>query len=452
MHRPGMLQLCYGMPVMVKHNVATECCVTNGAEATIAGWKYSQISKDTPVLDVLFVKLTNPAVDVQLDGLPKNVVPITRSVVSTKCNLPNDQQVIINRDQVRIVPNFAMTDYGSQGRTRPDNVVELMSCKTHQSYYTALSRSSTADGTAIVQGFNADLITKGASGWLRQEFRELELLDEITKLKYQHKLPVSIDGHRRNTVIRQYQLWKGTKHVPQEVHKALHWDNNDPFNMVYDIEDSEWELIKSKRDTFIGNIQTHTNISDYRPTKRTKTNESEYTKARGSQTLATISNDKGQRQKNNISHSTLGSQVKRKCTEILNDKQVSKRVKLIAEDETTFTNQAITDTLSPPLAIKWDSIWWSCAYDCVFTILYDLWKHGDRVEYNTLASHNLFWNSLTCGFYDVLFKRKTLEDIRDQVRFSLHSNYPDIFQQGNVGTSINQLCETIFNIGNQQQV
>ena len=41
----------------------------------------------------------------------------------------------------------------------------------HLSYYTALSRSSTAEGTVVIQGFNLSKITCGASGYLRQEFR-----------------------------------------------------------------------------------------------------------------------------------------------------------------------------------------------------------------------------------------------------------------------------------------
>ena len=66
------------------------------------------------------------------------------------------------------------------------------------SYYTALSRSATADGTIIVQGFDPSKIMGGANGYIRQEFRELELLDQITKLRYENALPDDIDGHRRN--------------------------------------------------------------------------------------------------------------------------------------------------------------------------------------------------------------------------------------------------------------
>jgi hypothetical protein len=128
----------------------------------------------------------------------------------------------IKREQVRVLPNFSMTDYASQGRTRPNNVVELGSCRTHQGYYTALSRSSSAEGTVIVQGLEQTVISGNKpSGHLRQEFRELELLDEITWLCYIGRLPPQVCGEHRNKLIRSYQKWKGVSYVPKGVHKAL---------------------------------------------------------------------------------------------------------------------------------------------------------------------------------------------------------------------------------------
>jgi hypothetical protein len=81
--------------------------------------------------------------------------------------------------------------YQSSNRTSKHylNPVDLNNCWSHQAYYTALSRSLSADGTVILQGFDAQKITGKASGALRQEFRDLELLDEITKLQYLSKLP-----------------------------------------------------------------------------------------------------------------------------------------------------------------------------------------------------------------------------------------------------------------------
>ena len=53
---------------------------------------------------------------------------------------------------------------------------------------TCLSRSATFKGTAIVDGLNERIISGGISGYLRREFRELELLDEITRLSYEGSL------------------------------------------------------------------------------------------------------------------------------------------------------------------------------------------------------------------------------------------------------------------------
>ncbi|KAF8579901.1 hypothetical protein K439DRAFT_1648366 [Ramaria rubella] len=116
-HCAGKLSICHGMPVLVKHNIATPCCVTNGAEGTVVGWKCSRLTKDKRVLDVLFVKLKNPPVPIHLDGLPLNVVPISWAAQDIICHLPNDDTLTIIRQQVQVLPNFSMTDYGCQGRT-----------------------------------------------------------------------------------------------------------------------------------------------------------------------------------------------------------------------------------------------------------------------------------------------------------------------------------------------
>jgi hypothetical protein len=92
-------------------------------------------------------------------------VLLTCSTVSMTCNLPIGINVPLTRSQVEVLPNFAMTDFASQGKTRPHNIVDY--CRSHQAYYTALSRSSTAEGTVILQGFETKKITGKASGALR---------------------------------------------------------------------------------------------------------------------------------------------------------------------------------------------------------------------------------------------------------------------------------------------
>ncbi|KAF8240316.1 hypothetical protein L208DRAFT_1233547 [Tricholoma matsutake] len=62
-----------------------------------------------------------------------------------------------------------MTDYASQGKTRPYNVVNLNDNHSHQSYHTALSHSATAAGALITQSFHPQKITGGASGALQPQ-------------------------------------------------------------------------------------------------------------------------------------------------------------------------------------------------------------------------------------------------------------------------------------------
>jgi len=130
---------------------------------------------------------------------------MTRTSKSIKCSLPNDHEINIIRQQVNVLPNFSMTDYASQGKTRPYNVVNLSHCKNFQSIYTCLSRSSSAAGTLIIQGFNSVKITRGLSGHLRQEFRELNILDEITMKIYEGHISTSYVEPLRNPMIYKYQ-------------------------------------------------------------------------------------------------------------------------------------------------------------------------------------------------------------------------------------------------------
>ena len=83
--------------------------------------------------------------------------------------------------------------------------------------------SETAKGTLIVQGFDAQKITGGCSGALRQEFHELELLDDITNLCYLGKLPVTVYGDTRNNLISTFRQWKGLHYIPRQVHQAIRW-------------------------------------------------------------------------------------------------------------------------------------------------------------------------------------------------------------------------------------
>lgn len=62
------------MPVMIKINVATECCVTNGVEGAVVGWTSRPVSEDKLALDTLFGKLTAAPSKVQVKGLQMSFI------------------------------------------------------------------------------------------------------------------------------------------------------------------------------------------------------------------------------------------------------------------------------------------------------------------------------------------------------------------------------------------
>ena len=188
---PRKLSLCIGMPVMIRNNIAMELCMTKGQEGFVYGWQSLSVD-GVDILDTLFVQLHDPPTPVKLDDLPLNVVPLAKNTVTTTCHLPDDSSIAVSHSHPDVLPNFAMTDFASQGKTRKNNVVDLRYSRSHQGYYTPLSRGTSAAGTLILGGFHLSKITGGASGALRQEFRELKLLDDTTTLHYENKLPRNI--------------------------------------------------------------------------------------------------------------------------------------------------------------------------------------------------------------------------------------------------------------------
>jgi hypothetical protein len=125
--------------------------ITKGQEGTIAGWQAYMGSHGKLVLAIPFVQLINPPHVVNFDGHPANVVPIAKMSQTVECVMKSDQIKKIQCEQCCVIPNFSMTDYGSQGKTCPYNPVDLQHSNSHQSYYTCLSRSASAKGTLIVQ-------------------------------------------------------------------------------------------------------------------------------------------------------------------------------------------------------------------------------------------------------------------------------------------------------------
>jgi hypothetical protein len=105
-HIAGKLSLCIGMPIMIRNNDATELCITKGQEGYVVGWQTSDSPYGTQILDTLFVKLDKPAKNIKLDGLPENVVPLTRTSRSITCTTPSGIEIPLIWSQIQVLLDF----------------------------------------------------------------------------------------------------------------------------------------------------------------------------------------------------------------------------------------------------------------------------------------------------------------------------------------------------------
>ena len=404
-HIAGKLSLCIGLPVMIRYNYATELCMTRGQEGFVHGWQSKLGSNGQVVLDTLFIKLKDPPSIVQLDGLPENIVPIHPTTTNIQILLPNDERYYITRTQVEVLINFAMTDFASQGKTRPFNVSDLNNLSTHQAYYTALSRSATAKGTLIVQGFDGRKITGGCSGALRQEFRELELLDDITNLQYLKKLPVVVCGDTRNDIIESFRKWKGEYYIPRQVHQAIRWSKRNPF-LTTEVCDLD------------------TQLSALEKSKALKTQEKSAAKRRRS---------------SGIKANSIPSDPTRAVN-------FSKKRKAMIASESGPTASDLAASLMAPHYLSPKGLAWSnnsCAFDSLFTPLFVLWcedREGWNVKFRDMDNSAAL--QLVEGFSQHERGVTSLEDARDKVRrtMSREHNGPGFGRF----TSIERVCEGLF--------
>ena len=89
---------------------------------------------------------------------------------------------------------------------------------------------------------------------------------------------------------------------------------------------------------------------------------------------------------------------------------------------------------SPVIGLLWDSVNWSCGYDSLFVILYNLWTCNPNEWARLLLHNSVFMKKLVTGFDNVSKNRMTLENCRDIVRKMLYRHNSLHFPQGQVTT------------------
>jgi hypothetical protein len=303
-----------------------------------------------------------------------------------------------------------MTDYASQGKTRAYNVVELSESKNFQAIYTALSRSSTAAHTYILGDLNKRQIDKVSQGLTklqyedyRLEMQQLNTLDLITAEKHYGHWPNSISEGMRNPLIKAFvDRCKGEGiNFTQDWHPAIQLNNildlvakpaNDQASSLWDSKVAR-EVFKEGQD---------------RLAKR-----SPLTSEGGKE-------DKKQRKvKGNVTKTKRSDAEE--GTRGVEEGNTPKRCMVQP------TNLAV----ETPKGIIWDGANYSCAYDALTVILYNMWSTD--IAFWTAAFNSLnsdVMNQTMDGFRRVANGAGSLESARDGMRRLLHHRYPTNFPYG----------------------
>src|SRR6185369_7857862 len=101
--------------------------------------------------------------------------------------------------------------------------------------------------------------------------------------------------------------------------------------------------------------------------------------------------------------------------------------------------------ISQPTGMRWDSQDYSCAYDSLFTILWNMWKEDPHfVETHSDTMQNMNFHSLIGGYSNHQTGQVTLEHARNIVRNQLHNINSEKFPYGQNGVEIKDLLSEMF--------
>ena len=72
-------------------------------------------------------------------------------------------------------------------------------------------------------------------------------------MRYENLLPGCITGNRKNSLIHQFQKWKGTSYVPKNVHTSIQCNKHDPLDALNIVTHSPWQIIERREQK--GNVK-----------------------------------------------------------------------------------------------------------------------------------------------------------------------------------------------------
>ncbi|KDR77395.1 hypothetical protein GALMADRAFT_65922 [Galerina marginata CBS 339.88] len=111
------------------------------------------------------------------------------------------------------------------------------------------------------------------------------------------------------------------------------------------------------------------------------------------------------------------------------------------ENNKKVKNDITTPSISGPIGLKWDSKNYSCSYDSLLVILYDIWKENpDEWTENFKSINETYMKNLASGFKQVFEGNKSLENVRNTHRQTLNNISLEKFPMGKNNASVAELA------------
>ncbi|PBL04252.1 hypothetical protein ARMGADRAFT_1070728 [Armillaria gallica] len=241
-------------------------------------------------------------------------------------------------------------------------------------------------------------IQGGCSGFLRQEFRELELLDDITTQQYHGLMPITVTGNTRYALIESLRHHVGCEYMPPRLDSVLAWSNVDTLDSA-DASDFAW----TKK------LITHFPILERPPPEHPPSK---------------VSNSLDKQSKRVFTPMKPAEKRKGRISDTFDAKQEGTQKR--ANDSVTRRDFSMHLV---PIGCKWSNN--SCAYDATMFVLFNMWNANHAGLASDVEAIGNEWLQLVMRsfrtFKDGLY---TLEKVRDHTRRKLHRDFPTVFVYG----------------------
>jgi hypothetical protein len=234
------------------------------------------------------------------------------------------------------------------------------------------------------------------------------MLDDITTLQYNGKLPSSVVGVCRNDLISAFHRVKGEKYVPSKVHRAIRWKESDPF-LLSEGTNVPWKMVDSDKPNPAEISKKHT-MPRVVPLDQTHS-----TPLLGKRKFGVYETEANEAASKKIRMSLEAT--KKHCAP--NDP--SKAASNATEHHVPRDN---------PRGLQWSNN--SCAFDAVLSVLYNIWQDNPAVRTLQFKDiDNEYLGKMVDGFLQAGVRTEyTLEEVRDSMRRSLQRTNPAAFPWG----------------------